>query len=95
MLARDDMNVTVVLMAEHSRIPLINNHGPHLSTILFSDNVIAGKSTGITDNGGLVLNASDKPKEKWKAALGELVGLKGASNPYGEANIHRRIMKNI
>ena len=94
MLARDDMNVTVVLMAEHSRIPLINNHGPHLSTIVFSDNVIAGKSTGITDNGGLVLNANEKPIIQWKAALGELVGLKGTANPYGEAKAHRRVIKN-
>lgn len=94
MLGRDDMNVTIVFVSEHSRIPLINNHGPHLSTIVISDNVISGASTGITDRGGLIPDAdSDKPIKAWKAAIGELVGLKGADNPWGSALQHRKVMK--
>ena len=94
MLGRDDMNVTIVFVSEHSRIPLINNHGPHLSTIVISDNVIAGASTGVTDRGGLIPDAeTDKPIKAWKAAIGEIVGLKGADNPWGSAAQHRSIMK--
>ena len=93
MLDRDDMNLTVVFVSEHSRIPLINNHGPHLSTIVFGDNVNGGVSTGETDNGGLVLGVEDKPVIAWKAAIGEMVGLSGATNPFGAAEVHRPVMK--
>ena len=93
MLGREDMNVSIVFVSEHSRIPLINNHGPHLSTIVISDNVIGGKSTGVTDNGGLVLDAEQKKVIHWKAAVGELVGLVGSNNPFGVAPMHRRIMR--
>lgn len=93
MLGRDDMNVSIVFVSEHSRIPLINNHGPHISTIVISDNVIGGRSTGITDNGGLIPDADKKPVQAWKAAVGELVGLKGSENPFGTAAQHRCIMK--
>ncbi len=94
MLGRDDLNVSVVFVAEHSRIPLISNHGPHLSTIVFSDNIKAGASTGITDNGGLITDAdSDKPIKAWKAAIGEMVGLYNGDNPWGTAPQHRALWK--
>lgn len=93
MLGRPDLNVSIVFVSEHSRIPLINNHGPHLSTIVISDNVIGGKSTGMTDNGGLVIDADQKRVIHWKAAVGELVGLFGSDNPFGVAPMHRRIMR--
>lgn len=96
MLGRDDMNLTIVFVSEHSRIPLINNHGPHLSTIVISDNVVGGKSTGITDRGGLIPNADTTDGlsvKSWKAGIGELVGLSGSRNPWGEAPLHRRIMR--
>ena len=92
MLGRNDINVSIVFVPECSRIPLINNHGPHLSTIVISDNVISGASTGVTDRGGLIPDA-DKPIKAWKAAIGEIVGLKGAANPWGSASQHRSIMK--
>jgi hypothetical protein len=94
MLGRDDMNLTIVCMSEHSRIPLINNHGPHLSTIIISDNAIAGASTGVTDRGGLITDADAfKPVQSWKACVGELVGLTGGANPFGAAPQHRSIIK--
>lgn len=94
MMGRDDMNVSVVFVSEHSRIPLISNHGPHLSTIVISDNIVAGASTGITDRGGLIADAdSDKPIKAWKAAIGEMVGLYGADNPWGVAPQHRGLWR--
>ncbi|MEL6187353.1 MAG: hypothetical protein AAFU79_22245, partial [Myxococcota bacterium] len=93
MLGRTDMSVSIVFVSEHSRIPLINNHGPHLSTIVISDNVVGGRSTGVTDSGGLVIDADQKSVQSWKAALGELVGLTGTENPFGAAPMHRRIMR--
>lgn len=93
MLGRDDMNVSIVFVSEHSRIPLINNHGPHISTITISDNVVGGRSTGITDNEGLIPDADRKPVQAWKAAIGELVGLRNSDNPFGSAAQHRCIMK--
>ena len=96
MLGRDDMNLSIVFVAEHSRIPLINNHGPHLSTIVISDNVNGGASTGITDRGGLIPDAEEKyPIQAWKAALGELVGLHGSRNLWGEAPQHRSVIKSM
>jgi uncharacterized protein (DUF1501 family) len=93
MLGRDDMNLTIVCMSEHSRIPLINNHGPHLSTIIISDNAKQGTSTGITDRGGLIPDAdANKPVQSWKAAVGELVGLTGSANPFGPAMQHHKII---
>ncbi len=94
MLGRDDMNVNIVFVSEHSRIPLINNHGPHISTIVIGDNVMGGMSTGITDRGGLIPDAdTDKPIKAWKAAIGEMVGLRGAANPWGSAAQHRRLWR--
>lgn len=93
MLGRPDMNVSIVFVSEHSRIPLINNHGPHLSTIVISDNVIGGRSTGVTDNGGLIPDADQKKVIHWKAGIGELVGLTGSDNPFGAAPMHRRVMR--
>jgi hypothetical protein len=94
MLGRDDMNMTIVCMSEHSRIPLISNHGPHLSTIVISDNVYPGLSTGVTDRGGLIPDADAlKPVQSWKAAVGEMVGLFGAANPFGAAPQHQKILK--
>lgn len=96
MLGRDDMNMSIVFVSEHSRIPLISNHGPHLSTIVFSDNIIAGASTGITDRGGLIPDAdTDKPIKAWKAAIGEMVGLTGGDNPWGAAAQHRKLWKHL
>lgn len=96
MLGRDDMNLSIVFVSEHSRIPLINNHGPHLSTIVISDNVNGGASTGITDRGGLIPDAEEKyPIQAWKAALGELVGLHGSRNLWGEAPQHRGVIKSM
>lgn len=94
MLGRNDMNMSIVFVSEHSRIPLISNHGPHLSTIVISDNIIAGRSTGITDRGGLIPDAdTDKPIKAWKAAIGEMVGLYGGDNPWGSAAVHRNLWK--
>lgn len=96
MLGRDDMNMSIVFVSEHSRIPLISNHGPHLSTIVFSDNIVTGASTGITDRGGLIPDAdTDKPIKAWKAAIGEMVGLTGGDNPWGAAAQHRRLWKHM
>lgn len=96
MLGRDDMNMSIVFVSEHSRIPLISNHGPHLSTIVISDNIINGASTGITDRGGLIPDAdADKPIKAWKAAIGEMVGLTGGSNPWGAAAQHRKLWKHM
>lgn len=96
MLGRDDMNMSIVFVSEHSRIPLISNHGPHLSTIVFSDNIIAGASTGVTDRGGLIPDAdTDKPIKAWKAAIGEMVGLYGGDNPWGAAAQHRKLWKHM
>ena len=93
MLGTTKYNVTIAFVSEHSRIPLISNHGPHLSTIIISDNAIGGKSTGITDNEGLVYDADKKPEKVWKAALGELCGLTGSANPFGSAAIHRKVIR--
>ena len=94
MMGRTDMNMSIVFVSEHSRIPLISNHGPHLSTIVISDNIIAGASTGITDRGGLIVDAeTDKPIDAWKAAIGEMVGLYDADNPWGTGQIHRSLWK--
>lgn len=94
MMGRDDMNMSIVFVSEHSRIPLISNHGPHLSTLIVSDNVVAGASTGVTDRGGLIADAdTDKPIDAWKAAIGEMVGLYGADNPWGVATQHRSLWK--
>lgn len=96
MLGRNDMNMTIVFVSEHSRIPLINNHGPHLSTIVISDNVVSGASTGVTDRGGLIPDADDdKPIKAWKAAIGEIVGLTNNNNPWGAAPQHRKIIKSM
>ncbi len=91
MLGTAGFNVTIAFISEHSRIPLISNHGPHLSTIVISDRAIGGKSTGITDKDGLVINPT-KPKAM-KAALGELCGLSGSANPFGSAGVHNRIIR--
>lgn len=94
MFGRDDMNLSIVFVSEHSRIPLISNHGPHLSTLVISDNVVKGASTGITDRGGLIADAdTSKPVKAWKAAIGEMVGLYGADNPWGNATQHRSLWK--
>ena len=94
MLGRDDMNVSIVFVSEHSRIPLISNHGPHLSTLVISDNAVKGASTGITDRGGLIVDAdSDKPITAWKAAIGEMLGLYNADNPWGTAPQHRSLWR--
>jgi hypothetical protein len=96
MMGRDDMNLSIVFVSEHSRIPLISNHGPHLSTIVISDNVIAGASTGVTDRGGLIPDAdTSKPIKAWQAAIGEMVGLTGAANPWGTAPQHRKLWKHM
>lgn len=94
MFGRDDMNLSIVFVSEHSRIPLISNHGPHLSTLVISDNVVKGASTGMTDRGGLIADAdTSKPVKAWKAAIGEMVGLYGADNPWGNATQHRSLWK--
>ena len=61
---------------------------------MISDNVVTGASTGVTDREGLISDAdTDKPVSAWKAAIGEMVGLYNADNPWGTALPHRKLWK--
>ena len=90
MLGTPEYNVTIVFVSEHSRIPEISNHGPHLSSIVISDSAVGGASTGVTNNRGIIENAP--PPKAFKSCIADLCGLKGADNPFGP-NPHAKIVK--
>ena len=79
MLGSSTMNVTVVLLSEHSRITEKSNHGPHTAVPIFSDRIVGGQSTGVTNSGGFILNR--QPEQALRALVADLamVGV----NPFG------------
>ncbi len=88
MLGTADMNVTIVLISEHSRITEKSNHGPHTAVPVFSDSIMAGRSTGICNSAGFLANP--QPEQTVRALVADLA--KVPVNPFG-ANTHTRLIK--
>jgi len=88
MLGTVDMNVTIILISEHSRITEKSNHGPHTAVPIFSDSLMAGRSTGICNSAGFLANP--QPEQTVRALVADLARI--SVNPFG-VNTHARLLK--